>query len=119
MESLSKGGLGGLVVSILMMILKWKQGDAPSPELYGVAAASGIASILSYLPKMGGDKDIAGIIQMVTVFLKSYGTGAVKVLYDGYQKYGIPVFAEGRISWGKGKTVPFKYGTDPELEGKV
>jgi hypothetical protein len=116
MESIAKGGIGGLIVSILMMILKWKQGDAPSPELLTVAGASGVAAASGFFKNLGGDKDMAGIIQMITTFLKSYGTGAIKVLYDGYKQYGIPVFAEGRISWGKGKTVPFTYGTDPEKE---
>lgn len=116
MDQLSKGGLGGLIVSIIFMILKWKQGDAPSPELYTVAGLSAAASASGFIKNLGKKEDISGIIQMVTVFLKSYGTGAFKALYDGYKQYGIPVFAEGRISWGKGKTVPFTYGVDPEKE---
>lgn len=119
MEQLSKGGLGGLIVSILLMILKWKQGDAPSPELYTVAGIAGLASVSGFIQNFGKKEDISGIIQMVTVFLKSYGTGAFKALYDGYVQYGLPVFATGRVSWGKGKTIPFTYGTDPDVEGKV
>jgi hypothetical protein len=113
-ESITKGGIGGLIVSIIMMILKFKQGDAPSPELYMVAGASGLAGASGFIKNLGNKGEMAGIIQMITVFLQTYGTGAVKLLYEGYKQYGIPVYAEGKLSWGKGKTVPFKYGNDPE-----
>lgn len=109
-------GIGGMAVTALLTILHIKQGGTADSSHLVAAGGLSLASLLAGLfDGAGGEtKEITAIISMVKAFLSMTGTTSLKSILQAFKQFGIPVYFNGVISWGKGKSYPYTYGKNPE-----